>query len=138
MLKRALNISALLFANILLLANTIVPHHHHENAGMCFFVHCRDSKEPHRHQSADLHDYNHNHEGNPFSDKCIVDDSYFHANSKKISDYPPVEYCDYEQTLYCCLTTNNIVVSLNFELYLPQLYSEFIVRSIGLRAPPLL
>ena len=136
MSKKAVNIAALLFANIILLANTVVPHHHHENAVVCFFLHCRDSKEAHHHEHHNFPE--HDHDGNPFFDKCIVDDNYVPAdNNKKFVDCLPAVKCDYEQAIaYCCFVS---AIAANFQQkpYLPQLYSEFITLSIGLRAPPI-
>ena len=135
MSKKALNIAVLLFANIILLANTVVPHHHHENTGMCFFYHCRDSQEAHSHENNDSKD--HQHDGNPFSDKCNVDDNYVPANNnKKVADCLPVVKCDYEQAIAYCCFVSNIAVSFRHKPYLPQHYSEYVSRSIGLRAPP--
>ena len=135
MLKRATSLSFLLLANMLLLAHLVISHHHHEKTGMCFLRHCQDSNEAHHHEHQDAQA--HQHEGNAASDKCSLDNAYAPANNhKKIACCLPLVKCDYEQAIaYCCLV-GNIVVAFKHQPLLPQFYSEFIVRSLGLRAPP--
>jgi len=135
MSKKAVNIVVLLLANSFLLANAVVPHHHHENTRVCFFPHCKDSKEAHKHKNDDLQ--THQHEGNSSSNDCNVDDSYVAVNNnKKVASYLPVIKCDYEQTIAYCCFINSIAVNFRQKSYLPQFYSEIISPSIGLRAPP--
>jgi len=99
-------------------------------------MHCIDSKEAHKHDDNDLHE--HQHEGNPFADRCVIDDDYFALsdNYKKISDKLPAVKFNYEHAIsYHCLA-NSIAVSFRLTPCIPLFYPEFIARAIGLRAPP--
>ena len=144
MMKKAVCYIALCAANILLVAHIAIPHHHHENAGVCLFdTHCKDSKEAHHHEQHDTH--NHEHERNPFLDKCcIIDDIYAptHNNIKLTCRFHTS--CDCEQTLYALISTplythdfvDDIIVHFRQNPFVPLFFSEFISQSIGLRAPP--
>ena len=135
--RKEFSIVILLFASIILLAHIVVPHHYHEDTGLCFFLHCRDSKEAHKHENNDFFD-EHQHEGNPFADKCVIDDDYYALSdsNKKISDRLPAIKCNFEHTIsYHCLVSN-IAVSFRQRPCIPLFYSEFVSRAIGLRAPP--
>jgi len=129
------NIVALLLANMLLLAHHVVPHHYHEETGLCFFIHCIDSKEVHQHEDNDLRE--HQHDGNPNADKCSVDTDYtLIDNNKKNTEGLPTLKCNYEQAFADHCLVNHIAVSFRLQPYLPQFYPEFIACAIGLRAPP--
>jgi len=144
MMKKIVCFTALWIANILLVAHIAIPHHHHENVGICFFnTHCTDSKEAHHHKKNDTH--NHEHEGNPFSEKCcIIDNVYFSTqNNIKIACRSHTN-CNCGQTLYALISetlhihdfVDDIVIHFRQNPYVPLFYSEFISQSIGLRAPP--
>ena len=140
MLKRAISLSFLLLANMLLLAHLVIPHHHHEKTGMCFLRHCQDSNEAHHHQHQDTQA--HQHEGNAASDKCSLDNAYAPANNhKKITGSAA-------HNKYDCsfLITNNLRIQEFLESTLKtfrlkpcvlSVYTDYIVQSLGLRAPPL-
>ena len=134
--RKAFNISILLFASVILLANQIVPHHYHEDTGLCFFLHCIDSKEAHKHDDNDLHE--HQHEGNPFADRCAIDDDYyaFSENSKKFSDRLPAIKCNFEQAIFYHCFINSFAVRFRQKPCISLFYPEYLSRAIGLRAPP--
>ena len=133
-LKRAISLLSLLFANIVLLVHAVVPHHYHADTGICFVAHCQNSEEAHCHDYGDVQ--THQHDGNPSSDNCSIDNVYAPANNKKVVCYQPTIKCDYEQIIANSYFTANTAVSFQQKPYLPRFYSEFITRSIGLRAPP--
>ena len=135
MFKKAFSISILLFTSVILLVHTVVPHHYHEETGLCFYLHCIDSKEAHKHENNDLHE--HQHEGNPYVDICIIDENYaLSVKNIKNTIVLPVLKCIFENTnSYICLNSN-IAVSFRQIPCLPLFYPEFISRAIGLRAPP--
>ena len=134
--RKALNITILLFASIILLAHTVVPHHYHEDTGLCFFFHCIDSKEAHKHGDNDFHE--HQHEGNPYADKCVIDDDYYALsdNNIKITFVLPVLKYIFENTISHICLNSNIAVCFRQRPCLLLFYPEFISRAIGLRAPP--
>ena len=140
-MKKTRCLTALWIANILLLAHAAIPHHYHENTGVCFVLHCKDSKEPHRHEYSDFH--THQHEGNPHSEECYVDDVYTAANKKNA--YCSHSNCDCGTAFYS-LFSNNLSIknfidskhSTFFKPYLLSDYTDYITQSLGLRAPPIL
>ena len=134
--RKVFSISILLFTNIILLAHTVIPHHYHEETGLCFFLHCIDSKEAHKHENNDLDE--HQHEGNPYANNCFIDDDYyaFSDNNKKITNTLTTLKCIFEKTISYIYLNNNIAVSIRQRPCLPLFYPEFVSRTIGLRAPP--
>jgi hypothetical protein len=144
MLKKALYITALLFANIVLLAHAAVPHHYHGNAGVCFIFHCQDSAEAHHHNHHDSQ--NHQHEGNPSPDICSVDDVYTATNCivKTACNNACCLHieCDCEHILHLLIldyfTAPDFVDDVKVSCQLFSFYlTEYVSRSLGLRAPPM-
>ena len=144
MIRKAVFYIALWAANIVLVAHIAIPHHHHGNVEICFFhTHCKDSKEAHHHEQHDTH--NHEHEGNPLSDKCcIIDHVYFAShNNIKIACRAHTN-CDCGQMLYALISktlsiqdfVDDTEIHFRQNPYAPLFYSEFISQSNGLRAPP--
>ena len=142
MLKKEIYFVILMFAYITLLVHAAVPHHYHEDTGICFASHCKDSKEAHRHEETDSQP--HQHEGNPTPDRCSVDNVYLPAdNNTKNACCSPIK-CDCGKIIYTLI--NSSLNTLDFidstKLYIkPALYhllyhTEFISQSLGLRAPP--
>jgi hypothetical protein len=127
-IKKTIQISFLLFANLILLAHTIVPHHHHEDASICF-----------------CHTPTHQHKENPASGKCCtIDNTYISKhNNLKITFRLPVNH-DSGQILYALILntlnirdfTDDTLIRFQQNPYVPLYYSEFVALSIGLRAPP--
>ncbi|MDR0295889.1 MAG: hypothetical protein LBH91_06905 [Prevotellaceae bacterium] len=145
MSKKVVCISALLLANILLLAHAVIPHHHHhEDAIVCFFdAHCNDCEEAYGCEQFDFQTYKH--EGKPLSDKCcIIDNVYFSAhNNIKITCRSHIN-CDCGKVLYALISNNlntqdfinGTEIHFRQNPYVPLFYSEFVAQSLGLRAPP--
>jgi hypothetical protein len=139
-MKKAISLSFLLLANIILLAHAAVPHHHHENAGVCFVnTHCEDNEETHHHDSQ-----TNEHERNNFPDRCCFDIAYTHAGNSTKPACRLYKKCDCEQLLFSLISNNLNAQSLIDNVGLPfrqnpfvlLFYSEFISYSGGLRAPP--
>ena len=140
----ALRLIALLLANIVLLAHTVLPHHYHET-GICFMLHCNDSKEAHTHDDYDWH----THEGNPYAENCYIDDVYKVTTGGvkttcKTTCYTGVK-CGCKLVLFPLILD---YLSINYAIDVTQIpfefkpcvlsyYTEFIVGVLGLRAPPL-
>jgi len=146
MLKKTLCCTALLFANIILLAHFVVPHHYHEDAKICFISHCQDSKEAHKHEHHDSEA--HQHEGNYNPDICYVDDDYttaqhiIKATCKTVHDLHEDCACEHMlvRFVWYDLSIENFVentkILVEFAPYLQSYHIDYIVRSLGLRAPP--
>jgi len=146
MLRKAFCYITLLLANVVLLAHSAVLHHYHEDARICFILHCKDSNEAHRH---DYHDSEtHHHEGNYNPDICYIDDDYttaqhiLKATCKTPHDLH--EDCACEHTLikfvWHALSLENFAentkISVGFAPYSQSYHLDYIVESLGLRAPP--
>jgi hypothetical protein len=136
--KKAISLSFLLLANIVMLAHAVVPHHYHENTGVCVMSHCRDSNEAHRHENN--HSQKHEHGGNALSDECSVDIHVFTKNDN--NNCCLHSYCDCEQILYTLIldrvSISNFDIKIPFQHkpYLLSYHTEYISQSLGLRAPP--
>ena len=142
--KKIILLSFLLFANVLLLVHAVFPHHYHEDTGLCFTFHCRDSKEAHSHENNKPQ--THQHEGNPSPDICQIDDVYTTANNIIKNTYKAAccEHidCDCEQVLHLLILNHLNISDFGTELpfqpkpYLVSYHTKYISRSLGLRAPP--
>ncbi|MDR0333423.1 MAG: hypothetical protein LBI15_08135 [Dysgonamonadaceae bacterium] len=137
--KRAISLSFLLLANIVMLAHAVVPHHYHENTGVCILLHCRDSNEAHRHENH--HSQNHEHKGNTLSDECDID---IHAFAKsENNDCCSYINCDCEQILYTLILDRVSISSFDTKIpfqhkpYLISYHTKYVSQSLGLRAPPI-
>jgi hypothetical protein len=137
-IKKAISLSFVLLANLVMLAHAAVPHHYHEGTGVCVLLHCRDSNEAHKHE--EHHSHNHEHEGNVLSDECFLGILSFVKNENNgCCSYTD---CDCEQIL-CTLILDRINVS-DFDKKIPPLHkpytisyhTEYASQSLGLRAPP--
>lgn len=131
MLKNKSYFTLLLFANIILLVHAAVPHHHHHDIEICFTHLCEhhDSQTSEQEESSSLH-------------QCCIDSIYFPAHNLKITGYP--HNYNSEQALFALIpNSSNIqnrvdqtVIQVQQNPYVPLFFSEFVSRSIGLRAPP--
>ena len=138
-MKRAIPLSFLLFANVILLAYLVVPHHHHEKTGACFadFL-CKDGNEKHHHEPTNKH------EKNSFPEQCCFDVYVLTGNNtkpacrfhKKCDCGHHLPYATILTTLYTCDFVDDTVIYFRQNPFVPLFYSEFISQSIGLRAPP--
>ena len=127
---------------MLLLAHPVIPHHHHETTGICFHRHCYDSKEAHRHENHASQ--THQHEGNPSADKCSLDHVCTPTdNHKKMACCSQIT-CDCGQLNYILITNHlhiqdfveNAKKTYRLTPCISSFHTDFIVQSLGLRAPP--
>lgn len=82
MYKRGIAYTFLLLANLILLAHTAIPHHHHQNL-LCFErEHCSDEGIQHEHSKQEQ---NHQHDSDPFSNLCLLADDFVSASSNGAS-----------------------------------------------------
>ena len=136
-IKKVVSLSFLLIANMLILTHVLVPHHYHEDTGLCFVSHCRDSKEAHRHENNEPQNH---HEENANPDICTID-VFSKTTDKNIKI---ACHNDCMQTVFL-----SPVSSLNIQDYIdstktsflpcpcfPSCHIEYVSQSLGLRAPP--
>ncbi|MCD4665958.1 MAG: hypothetical protein K8R68_11865 [Bacteroidales bacterium] len=133
----------ILIANIVLLANIAIPHHHH-NSEVCFVsTHCQSDDETHKHGTTE---HKHEHDGESTSDYCYMN-QVFVVPSNQV-----------KQENKCLDCTDNRDNYNQFQINLPDLklisfvpiflsnakppliflsYTHFVSSSLGLRAPPI-
>ena len=122
-MKKTIAISFLLFANMIILAHTVVFHHHFDDiqsVERCNHSHCHGSAE-----------------------SCSLTTLYFRLDENK----PIIQSHNFEFNLLPCVLTlfsdysilpiaNDIGLPFRQKPYLLFYPTEFIARSIGRRAPP--
>ena len=120
-MKRALSLSFLLLAGIVILAHAVIPHHHHN--GISFLS---DAAHP---EHDDAHE------------NCLMSKIYVKINNEK----QKTQLHDFDFDLSPFVFADDAISQTKFSNYLaitqkPYLlfdYTELIARSAGLRAPPL-
>ena len=156
----------MLLANIIMLAHTIVPHHHHNGFVVALLERSiKERSQDHHHASSDRNhtpsdhnhtssDHNHtpsdhhqapsthNHESNSETEKCALNEVYTRSdNSPKFECY---ENCDYKTSktfvsprgIDKFSLVNEGGLPFRQKPYIESYYSKFSSGSIGLRAPP--
>ena len=139
-MKKAIALTFILLANIILLAHAVIPHHEHDNMLICLFdSHCGEYDATHSDSDCDHH---HN---QACSDRCCLIDNIFDPsdNKEKTICQMPLRY-DCQHPLYL-LTSNSLALQVLFDntlllfLFAPFIdtcHIDFISQSLGLRAPP--
>jgi hypothetical protein len=140
-MKKAIALSFLLFAVILVLAHSVVPHHYHHNIfAVCFQTfHCTDSEEMHER----FHDYHRHGDGCSTMEECqLLKEMYLRLDNNKIQI--DLNLDNDIQNIVLLLFSVNPIAEINGLEGLPfrqkscllLFYTDFIAQSIGLRAPP--
>ena len=142
MIQRITAISFMLLANIVLLAHTVVPHHHHTMQVCLVNAHCQDDDKVHSHQSRP---HDHQHDGEDTT-KCILKqiviipsnglrkDNLVSDSSDFDLDHKSVQLSLLRFTY--AISENICIATLKDPDDTPRLYSVMISHSLGLRAPP--
>lgn len=141
-MRKSIAFIFLLLANLVLLAHTMIPHHHHDRVIVCIGeIHCSDNEDSHNHQASNSHAHKHNDSSS--SKECIIKDIYTRVdNSKQISGSGVDKYIEFPDSLLFSDTHSlfNIWVlkatTYNQKKYLISYYPVFFTQPIGLRAPP--
>lgn len=142
MLRNRFTIPFLLLANILVLFNTIVPHHHHEKIVCVEEKHCEGEN-----ASNDKHSENeHHHDNSSEHEFCVLKpDFVLPSNNIKIETSSIILDL---KNVYSNLSISFLIFSyfdsqikqplilLNFKVSLANLYSIFFISSKGFRGPP--
>ena len=141
-MKKAIALSFILLANMIILAHAVVPHHDHDDMTICFFgSHCDDCNVTHNPTECETH----THHDHTCSDKCCTIDNIFDPTDNKAKAiYHIHANCDCWQTLYF-LTLNIVDIqdciddTLLLFLHAPYIdtcHTDYVSQSLGLRAPP--
>jgi len=127
-MRKKVAIGFLLLANIVLLAHTVLPHHHHSDGAVCFFVNSCNN---------DVSHDNENHHNR--CEGCNLLNNVF-INQQTGQDHLKYEPASHPVLFFT--PYNNIdlsqKISFSFEYipFLTSLYSSAVLRTCGLRAPP--
>lgn len=141
MYKRRIAFTFLLLANLILLAHTAIPHHHHQNL-LCFErEHCSDDGIQHEHVQQEQ---NHQHDSDPFSNLCLLADDFISASSNSANRTGICQYngSNQEYNLYFSYFLGNIAISsppvteTAFAPHFYPLYSSISYTAFGSRPPP--
>ena len=146
-IKKAITLSFLLLANIILLAHAAVPHHHHETISICFCdMHGTNCEETCTHEHHDTQTTHHEQHEFPSSDDCCYIDTFYaptHNNLKTSCHLHEKCECG-KMILYALISTSiytsdfveDTIIHFRQNPCVQLFYSDFISQSIGLRAPP--
>lgn len=135
-MKKAIPLSLLLLANIIMLAHTFVPHHHHNGVIVAILEGTSKSK-------YENHDHDHRHESNSASEKCALNEVY--TRSDESSKIVSCQNCDpIPRDIF---VAPGIINKLGFvyeygipfrqKPFIESLHYIFSSGSVGLRAPPI-
>jgi hypothetical protein len=141
MYKRRIAFTFLLLANLILLAHTAIPHHHHQNL-LCFErEHCADDGIPHEPGQPEQ---NHQHDNDPVRNLCLLADDFLSASSNFANragicqhnggnqEYNPYLSCFSGNTVISSQPVTDIAFARHFYL----LYSSISYAAFGSRPPP--
>lgn len=134
-----------MFANFIILAHAVIPHHHHQQVPI-YFLHGHHSEKAdahHHDHDADKHCHDadaHQHQSTTH-DECIIGKDYVKTdNGKQISSSGNGQPLPDFIVLFCLQAENETIelYGLPFRQtpYLLSFYTEYVSRSLGLRAPP--
>ncbi|NQU35230.1 MAG: hypothetical protein HQ521_18545 [Bacteroidetes bacterium] len=142
MFNKILSISFVVIANILLLANLVIPHHHHESEICVDVSHCDSDNDKHHDVSSS---HKHDHDSNSKNDHCALNQVYIVATDNVRQDYSHViiSNSNYELPDFLSLFFNyesqasKRDITTNQYYYPSYSYCNFVSTSKGLRAPPI-
>ena len=127
----------------MLLANVVIPHHHHESEVCIVVSHCESDSEKH---SDELSDHNHDHNKTNDTDHCALDQVYIVATDNIKQDYNQIivlsNSYDYDLPDHNSAVIDTELLSSyhigSTYLYGDRLflYCDFVSTVKGLRAPP--
>lgn len=140
-MKKAIYVSLLLFANIIMLAHAVVPHHHHN--GFIVALLESDHDKNHGHDHDHHHSSNpHNHDSNESSEQCALNEAYTRSDNDlkfgcyKNYDYGSAKYFVSQAGINKFSFVNDYGLPFRQKPFIASYRSIFSSGSIGLRAPP--
>ncbi len=132
-----------LLANVILLANITIPHHHHDTEICIVDSHCQSDGVTHKHES-DGH--THDHDGDTNSEYCVLNQVYIIPYNQVLKEYNEPEndnyYSQFEGFQSGTVAKGfyyvyPIISTVDPPLFLSNTYSRIVACGIGLRAPPI-
>jgi hypothetical protein len=141
MIKKTTAVAFLMLANILILAHTVVPHHHHEKQVCLENSHCiHDGLTPEHDNNRDSH----SHDGENNHDDCVLKTPVVVFSNQWKPDFKYNNTADcsdldiFHYNLLISSTKYMIPVLSSFisERVTDDSYSSLVSASLGLRAPP--
>jgi len=141
MIKRVSAILFIMLANIILLAHTVISHHHVKGIPSVVML-LHDHHDDH-HDSTKHHDEGQDHDDNEGTERCILKLTFFSPSDSSKSD-KCIEHSDKSVTTEA-IPSDYERLSVAIQLFLslsppPDLnifYSVFVNQGCGLRAPPI-
>lgn len=140
-MRKAIAVSFILLANMIILAHAVVPHHHH-NKAFAVIVSLLDSSASEHDSGHHHHGATHHHDGNQ-SEDCLINEVFvttFRAQNDDGAVQPPLHIdLDYHPLLAVARPSGTIPLqALPFRQrpYIELIHPIFITHSFGLRAPP--
>jgi hypothetical protein len=144
MIKKTIAIASIMLASIVLLAHSVVPHHHHNKQVCLVSTHCTNDKSTDEHGSTKE---NHSHDGENNAHDCVLKESAV-ILSDHWKSYLKFENNRYERSGLDDYHHNLLNSSTEFVIpflfsYIHERhpdcsYSSLITASLGLRAPPVI
>ncbi len=144
MLNKIVSIFFILLANIVLVGHVVVPHHHHESEVCIVSSHCEDghdSDHSHDHESTG---HQHSHDGETETEDCILNQAFIVTSGIVKQE---IKEIDLNVPFFTDCKVPDDELSLNksvntfFNGKPPPLktflFSIYVSRSHGLRAPPI-
>ena len=130
----------LIFANFILMAHAVIPHHHHQQILCVEKTHCNGDKESHEH-SFPARDHQHDGDSNPFS--CILKQAIaLPVNpGRELSDCISIlSHFALDYIINFNLIENEFLTpdyqAGNYIPFLSAEYTNYVSSFLGLRAPP--
>lgn len=144
MIKRLLGITIVLFANFILLAHNVIPHHHHPHQVCLVTSHCNSGESTaHSHESEmPVHEHDSTNGDEPCVLKQIiaVPPNQFRINAGEDGSLDfcdpgfPIEFADNDEPNCNYIKSGQLIIFPSIPyLNLPSYY----ISNCGLRAPPM-
>ncbi len=127
-LKRILSISLMLFATFMIVASSVLPHHHTEDGGICLILDlCNDNNAEHNHGCSDC-------DGDCAMNINLIQDTSQIGHASKAGLIPQLIAI---LSTGCSILPEPIELSTTFSfVYITHAYQDYIGLSCGMRAPP--
>ncbi len=142
MIKRVTAIFFILLANIMLLANAVIPHHHHNREVCIVSSHCQTDDKAHKHNT---NEHSHKHDGNKNAECCVLKQVIGISVNHVRQEYKCFEFNDNHSPFN---DLQSVPLKNELNVYGPTFLSNaqkilntsghtyFIICASGLRAPP--
>lgn len=153
-MKKAIPFIFLLLANIIILAHTFVPHHHHDSIAVAIVnTFSADDEAVHNHGHGNNHIHTHSHDkanntkahdhsGHELSEECLLNAPYLRQNQVKQFSSADNDFSPVPDFIILFSLVPRININDYGELpfiqkpYLISYHTTYISQSLGLRAPP--